>query len=103
MILLSSIKNNKVDLKLKHFSFIFGFIILFAIIYTIACPTTDHWKGIQDDQDKTVFDKFFNRLYFSLTTMTTIGYGDIAPVSKRARSIVLLQMFIFVIKLIIIF
>lgn len=101
--MISFIKNNTDDLKLKHFSFIFGFIILFAVIYTIACPTSDHWKGIQDDHDITLFDKFFNRLYFSLTTMTTIGYGDIAPVSKRARSIVLLQMFTFVIKLIIIF
>lgn len=97
------IKNNTADLKLKHFSFIFGFIILFSIIYTIACPTTDHWKGITEAEDITLFDKFFNRLYFSLTTMTTIGYGDITPVSKRARSIVLLQMLTFVIKLIIIF
>ena len=47
--MISSIINNKADLKLKHFSFIFGFIILFAVIYTIACPTTDHWKGIQED------------------------------------------------------
>ena len=101
--MIPSIKNNRAHLKLKHFSFIFGFIILFTVIYTIACPTTDHWKGITEAEDKTLFDKFFNRLYFSLTTMTTIGYGDIAPVSKRARSIVLLQMFIFVIKLIIIF
>lgn len=103
--MISFIKNNIVELKLKlkRLSIIIGFIILFAIIYTITCPKTDHWKGINEAQDKTLFDKFFNRLYFSLTTMTTIGYGDIIPVSKRARSIVLLQMFTLIIKLIIIF
>ena len=85
--------------NLKTFSLLIGFIIIFAVIYTIACPTTDHWKGLTEANDKTLFDKFFNRLYFSLTTMTTIGYGDIAPVSKTARSIVMLQMFIFVLKL----
>jgi len=96
-------KNTTFTNKIQKFSIIIGFIILFAIIYTIACPTTDHWKGLTDDNDKTMFDKFFNRLYFSLTTMTTIGYGDISPLSKTARSIVLLQMFIFVLKIIFIF
>ena len=89
--------------NLKTFSLLIGLIIIFAVIYTIACPTTDHWKGLTEENDKTLFDKFFNRFYFSLTTMTTIGYGDIAPVSKTARSIVLLQMFIFVLKLTLIF
>ena len=96
-------KNTTFTNKIQKFSIIIGFIILFAIIYTIACPTTDHWKGLTDDNDKTMFDKFFNRLYFSLTTMTTIGYGDISPLSKTARSIVLLQMFTFVLKIIFIF
>ena len=95
--------NKKITEKLQKFSIVIGFIIIFAIIYTIVCPTTDHWKGITENNDKTLFDKFFNRLYFSLTTMTTIGYGDIAPVSKTARSIVLLQMFMFILRLFFLF
>lgn len=89
--------------KIKNFSIIIGILIVFAVIYTIACPTTDHWKGLNNMNDATLSDKFFNRLYFSLTTMTTIGYGDITPVSKTARSIVLLQMFTIILKLLIMF
>jgi voltage-gated potassium channel len=31
-------------------------------------------------------------LYFSVTTMTTVGYGDITAVSQPARAIVIVQM-----------
>jgi hypothetical protein len=30
-------------------------------------------------------------LYFSFTTLTTLGYGDIAPVSSIAQSLALLE------------
>lgn len=85
--------------KINNFSIIIGILIVFAVIYTIACPTTDHWKGLNDLNDSTLTDKFFNRLYFSLTTMTTIGFGDITPVSKTARSLVMLQMFTIILKI----
>jgi len=32
-------------------------------------------------------DKFLTLFYFSLTTYTTIGYGDFIPLSMRARVI----------------
>jgi hypothetical protein len=43
------------------------------------------------------FDEALNHtgaLYFSLTTLTTIGYGDIVPVSDTARKVVMAQMLI---------
>ena len=33
------------------------------------------------------FDRFVTLLYFSVTTFTSTGYGDIAPKSNRARII----------------
>ena len=30
-------------------------------------------------------------LYFSFTTLTTLGYGDITPVTSQARSMVILE------------
>jgi hypothetical protein len=33
----------------------------------------------------------FDHLYFSIVTLTTLGYGDIAPVTDRARSFVMLE------------
>ena len=35
--------------------------------------------------------KSFDLLYFSFMTLTTVGYGDIAPVSSNAKSFVMLE------------
>ena len=36
---------------------------------------------------------FFRLLYFSFTTLTTVGYGDITPVTDQARSFVMIEQF----------
>jgi hypothetical protein len=36
---------------------------------------------------------FFHLLYFSFTTLTTTGFGDIAPVTDQARSFVMIEEF----------
>jgi len=35
----------------------------------------------------------FDALYYSTTTQSTIGYGDITPLSVPAKTVALLQMF----------
>jgi hypothetical protein len=37
---------------------------------------------------------FLHLLYFSFTTLTTTGFGDITPVSEQARSFVIIEEFI---------
>jgi hypothetical protein len=39
----------------------------------------------------TTNDAFFRLLYFSFTTLTTTGYGDIMPLTDKARSVALIQ------------
>ena len=34
---------------------------------------------------------YFDRLYFSVVTQTTLGYGDIFPASRKVRIITMLQ------------
>lgn len=36
-----------------------------------------------------VFDSYFNSVYFVIITMTTIGYGDMGPMTKPGTVIVL--------------
>lgn len=36
---------------------------------------------------------FFRLIYFSLTTLTTTGYGDVIPLTNHARSLVMLEEF----------
>lgn len=40
------------------------------------------------------FDKYFDRLYFSIVTGTTLGFGDIYPNSKLTKLLVILHLVI---------
>lgn len=56
---------------------VFGLIGLVLLI---------HWlgrAGLHDNYDKTI--SFIDILYFTTVTVTTVGYGDIVPVSPEAR------------------
>ena len=37
------------------------------------------------------YQKFFDRLYFSAITGSTLGYGDIYPVSNISKFLVIIQ------------
>jgi hypothetical protein len=41
--------------------------------------------------DQPIYQKIFNRLYFSITTGCLLGYGDIYPISNIAKFISMLQ------------
>ena len=64
-----------------------GFLALnvwvFAIIYWLMGDT--HLKGID------AADGFIDYLYFSVVTFTTLGYGDIAPVTAVGRGVLIVH------------
>lgn len=51
---------------------------------TIHDPDTFRMPGIEDP-------RFSDMLYFSFVTLSTLGYGDIVPVSTKARSVAILE------------
>lgn len=60
------------------------FLILFA--------TTHFLIGRNDPHSYSQTMTRLDALYFTLTVFTTVGFGDIAPVSELARTITMLQM-----------
>lgn len=71
-------------------------VLLLYVVMTFVC-TIAYMTFLTDDDfhwftpgTKT----FVDYLYFSSTTMSTIGYGDIVPKTTRARVLVMVQQLI---------
>jgi hypothetical protein len=65
---------------------IFIIVIIFIIILSFFDYT--HWKGILEEEDKSIIKKIFNRFYFITSTISSVGYGDITPKSYSCKIIV---------------
>jgi hypothetical protein len=73
---------------------IFGAVVLYFLIGLISALA---YTGLYS-QDSGAFSKlptenggFFDLLYFSFVTLTTLGYGDITPVARAALSLAMLE------------
>ena len=61
---------------------VLGLITLFTTLTLMY--SAREFSGIDSDHDSGL-KRVENRLYFVLTTLSSVGYGDIYPVSRRAR------------------
>jgi hypothetical protein len=63
--------------------------ILWAILFQfLEVPTPESFSGIASDAGHMHFHRF---VYFSLVTLTTLGYGDIAPATPLAGMLATLE------------
>ena len=53
-----------------------------------------------ENVNKSIFEKYFNRLYFSVITGCLLGYGDVYPTSLLLKSFVMIQSLLTVIIII---
>jgi hypothetical protein len=66
--------------------------LLWAFIYTMTESFTPGSFSIPHIE-ATDPHAFYHLLYFSFTTLTTVGYGDITPVTDQAMSFVMIEQF----------
>ena len=62
-------------------------LILFSIVfcYSGLIYQLEHQANPQ------VFRNFFDALYFSIVTMTTVGFGDVIPLSSNGRILTIIM------------
>lgn len=70
------------DSKVETFRVILGIIAIFTVLTLLY--SSDEFSGIDATLD-TGLKRLENRFCWVLTTLSSVGYGDIYPVSTRAR------------------
>jgi ABC-type cobalt transport system substrate-binding protein len=78
----------KVDFKKLKETFLEVIIIIFIFVIILSLFDYSHWNGIEEEEDKNIIKKIFNRYYFITTTISSVGYGDINPKSYSCKLLI---------------
>ena len=73
--------------KVDQVIFLRIFLTLFSIIFVYAGLIYQ----VEHSTNPEVFRYFFDALYFAVVTMTTVGFGDVVPLSDSGRIITVLM------------
>ena len=65
-----------IDIPILFFSVFLGFYTFISIHIFIANQNYPNWITIANLQDSSIFLIYLNSFYFIITTITTVGYGD---------------------------
>jgi len=89
----------KICHSLERLLWVFGLIIV-IIVFSFATDYTclyqfDHaaFEGIPDFSNTYLFN-LYHFFYFSVITFSTVGFGDITPVSDVAKFVIMLEIFL---------
>lgn len=69
-------------------------IVFSTFVFLLLDSTHFHGLELEDKENHSLVTKFFDRLYFSSTTLSTVGYGDITPKSHMAKMVTIVLQFI---------
>jgi len=88
------------DEVIKNLFVVIGFILVMTIGLTIVCRDSTNFKGLNSKDDANIYQALFDRFYFILVTISTMGYGDICPITNRAKAaVIFILLFVVVIIL----
>tara|TARA_B100001287_G_scaffold169132_1_gene142270 strand:+ start:3317 stop:3682 length:366 start_codon:yes stop_codon:yes gene_type:complete len=73
---LALLNNETMNKKLYYY---ISVITVFTIFFYIIGPKTEHWIGVRKQHDNTFWKKIFNRFYYTIICISTIGLGDMKP------------------------
>ena len=60
-------------------------VLVLAVAYIVVCAT------VVFNVEPETFDSFFDALYWSVISLTTVGYGDLYPVSGTGRLVAMIS------------
>lgn len=80
-----SVRAGTIIVVCAHMLLVYSFVYTIVSMHTIA---EEHFRGLKDLG--TAY-RFFDMIYFTATTMSTVGYGDISPLSLTARFVTITQ------------
>lgn len=93
---LSNIFTKKYLKKVAKLSTI-GIIIVLFFTFIFHFFDYTHFNGFEEKEDEN--KKLLNRLYFTMTTFSSTGYGDISPESIPVKIITMLLQFSLVVAM----
>ncbi len=85
--------------KLSHVLTLFGVLILLIVFsfsldyHALYITDVDSFKTSLTG-NSSFFSQFFEFLYFSLITFSSVGFGDIVPISVSGKIVVMLEVFL---------
>ena len=103
-------QNIKINIE-KILGLLFTVILVYAVVYYalynydntsfigIEENTTKNNDQLEEQSYQNMFNKLFEMCYFTMTTIFTVGYGDITPKTKYAITVVMTQYIIGIILL----
>jgi len=77
---------------LSRIAALVGVVVVFTAILHQLGP--EHFSGLDDEDPDDPRERVFHRLYMVMTTLTTVGYGDVYPKSRIARAVTMALMLV---------
>ena len=78
---------------------VFGIIIIIIFTSIFSFFDYSHFNGVNEKNELSLVNRIFNRLYFTVTTLSSSSYGDITPKTIEVKILSLLLQLVLIVSL----